>query len=196
MQIAIYNQKGGAGKTMLSTQLALYFDATIVELDPYGMLTQTLENDRVLKLNLDEHVPSFTEGDVIYDFGGFDDVRLNQLNNLDLIIIPFQPTINALGTTLKSYHRVSKLNCPILFVINGYINSTDVTDAVEFISEQIGEQIEYFAIPHTRALQTAENSASSIVALSEAGGLKGHTYKKIASVFNEFFIVVENIIKK
>ena len=109
MQIIIYNQKGGVGKSMLATQVSLHFDTSIIELDPYGMLSQTLD-DRVVKIELNEEIPHITEGDVIYDFGGFDDIRLDKIsNNANLVIIPFNPTINSLGTTLKSYNRVNQL---------------------------------------------------------------------------------------
>lgn len=131
MQIIIYNQKGGVGKSMIATQLALNFDATIVELDPYGMLSDTLGDDVVYKVGLNENVPSIKEGDVIFDFGGFDDLRLDDISkNADLIIIPFNPTINSLGTTLKSYKRVKEQNVPILFVVNAVLNEKDVDESI------------------------------------------------------------------
>ena len=37
MQIIIFNQKGGVGKSMLATQIALHYDTSIIELDPYGV---------------------------------------------------------------------------------------------------------------------------------------------------------------
>lgn len=181
MQIIIYNQKGGVGKSMLATQIALHFDTTIIELDPYGMLTKTLD-DRVIKIALDQQVPTINEGDVVYDFGGFDDIRLDTVaKEADLILLPFNPTINSLGTTLESYNRVKQLDLPVLFVVNGYIKESDIEDAINFLAEHTHDEIEYFAIPHTRALQTAENEGVSIIDLANSGGLKQHTYKKIAS---------------
>jgi cellulose biosynthesis protein BcsQ len=167
---------------MLATQIALYFDATIVELDPYGMLTQTLD-DRVVKIGLEDDIPVVKDGDVVYDFGGFDDIRLKQISsNANLIIIPFNPTINSLGTTLKSYTRAKELNIPILFIVNAYLNENDIKDAIDFLAENAGEDIEYFALPHTRALQTAENEGVSIINYANSSALKRHTYKKISTI--------------
>jgi len=45
MKIAIFNQKGGVGKTMLATQIASYFDLKIVELDPYGILKSLYQKE-------------------------------------------------------------------------------------------------------------------------------------------------------
>jgi len=191
LQIIIYNQKGGVGKSMLATQIALHFDTSIIELDPYGMLCKTLD-DRVISIGLDKEVPSIESGDVVYDFGGFDDIRLNQVaKNVDLIIFPFNPTINALGTTILSYNRVKKLNVPVLFVVNAYIKDNDVVDAIDFICENTNEEIDYFAIPHTRALQSAENEGVSIIELANGGGLKKYTYKKISSIMKDLMKKIE-----
>lgn len=195
MQIIIFNQKGGVGKSMLATQIALFFDATIVELDPYGVLTQTLDDDRVYKIGLDEDIPEISEGDVVYDFGGFDDKRLDLVSkNADLIIIPFNPTINALGTTLESYKRAFEQNIPILFVVNAIIKDQDAIDAIEYLKETTRDDIEYFVIPHTRALQTSENEGQSIIELANSSGLRRHTYKKISTTMNELMKLIKSYI--
>lgn len=195
MQIIIFNQKGGVGKSMLATQIALYFDATIIELDPYGVLTQTLDDDRVYKVALNEDIPNITSGDVIYDFGGFDDIRLDAVSkNADLIIIPFNPTINALGTTLESYKRAKQQKLPILFIVNAIIKDQDATDAIDYLKETTKDDIEYFIIPHTRALQTSENEGQSIIELANTSGLKRHTYRKISSTMVELMELIKTYI--
>jgi len=192
MQIIIYNQKGGVGKSMLATQIALYFDTSILELDPYGVLYQTLDDDRVFKLGLDDNLPQIDSGDVIYDFGGFDDARLDVASkSSDLIIIPFNPTINALGTTMQSYQRAKEQNIPILFVANAVVKEQDALDAIEFIKENTQNDIDYFIIPHTRALQTSENEAVSIIDLANSSGLKKHTYRKISATMKELMSIIK-----
>ena len=195
MQIIIFNQKGGVGKSMLATQIALHFDTTIIELDPYGVLTQTLDDDRVFKVGLNDEVPEITQGDVIYDFGGFDDTRLDKVaKTSDLIIIPFNPTINALGTTLESYKRAKQQDLPILFVVNSVIKEQDGIDAIEYIKESTKDDIEYFVIPHTRALQTSENEGQSIIELSNSSGLRRHTYKKISTTMKDLMNTINEYI--
>ena len=192
MKIIIFNQKGGVGKSMLATQIALYFNAIIIELDPYGVLKQTLSDERVYKVALDGEVPNITTKHIIYDFGGFDDHRLDEISkDADLIIIPFNPTINALGTTLKSYKRASEQNLPILFVANAVLKEQDAIDATEFLKEQIGDEIDFFIIPHTRALQTSENEGNSIIELANSSGLRRHTYRKISSIMTKLMQTIE-----
>jgi len=191
MKITIFNQKGGVGKTMLATQIALHFNLKIIELDPYGILKQLMP-DRVIKLNLRDSIDENIDN-VVFDFGGFDDLRLENIaSQSDLVIIPFNPTLVSLGGTLKSYYKVNNLNDNILFVVNGYIKEQDIKDAVEFLEENIRENIDYFAIPFTRAVQTAENDIMSIIDLPKAGGLKKHTYSKIAKTFENLMEVIKN----
>ena len=191
MKITIFNQKGGVGKTMLATQIALYFDLKIIELDPYGIL-KSLMQDRVLKFGLRDKIDENLDN-VVFDFGGFDDLRLSQVaKQSDLVIIPFNPTLISLGGTLKSYYKVRDLNENILFIANGYLKKQDVKDAVEFLEENIKEHIDYFSIPYTRAVQTAENEIVSIIDLPKQGGLKRHTYSKIARIFENLMEVIKN----
>jgi len=195
MKITIFNQKGGVGKTMLATQIALYFDLKIVELDPYGIL-KSLMPKKVIKLGLRDKIDE-NLNNVVFDFGGFDDLRLEEVaKQSDLVIIPFNPTLVSLGGTLKSYLKVKNLNDNILFIANGYIKEQDVKEAVEFLEEHIKEPIEYFAIPFTRAVQTAENEVVSIVDLPKQGGLKKHTYSKIAKVFEDLMKIIKNKIQE
>ncbi len=195
MKITVFNQKGGVGKTMLATQIALYFNLKIVELDPYGILKQLMPN-KVIKLGLRDNISENID-DVVFDFGGFDDARLDKIATMsNLIIIPFNPTLVSLGGTLKSYYKVKDLNDNILLIANGYIKEQDVKDAIEFLEEHIKESIEYFAIPFTRAVQTAENEIVSIIDLPKAGGLKKHTYSKIAKTFEELMEIIKNKIQE
>ncbi len=195
MKIIIFNQKGGVGKSMLATQIALNFDATIVELDPYGVLSHTIDNNKIHKVALDEDIPNISDNNIVYDFGGFDDARLDQVSkNADLIIIPFNPTINALGTTLKSYKRANEQELPILFVVNAVIKEQDATDAIEFLKEQTKDDIDFFILPHTRALQTSENEGKSIIELANSTGLKRHTYRKISRTMKELMKQIEDYI--
>ncbi len=171
MQIIIYNQKGGVGKSMLATQLALHYDTSIIELDPYGMLSDTLGEEIVYKVNLDENVPKIEEGDVIYDFGGFDDIRLDEISiNANLIIIPFNPTINSLGTTLKSYNRIKNLNLPVLFVANAVLNEKDVNESIEFLKENTNDAIDFYTIPRDRGEPIAQHPRrGTALVFSESG---------------------------
>lgn len=188
MKIAIYNHKGGVGKTMLSRELSQILDMQIIELDPYGHLSSLLPNAK--KLSLQEALPSLKN--TIYDFGGFADNRIKALD-ADLIIIPTIPTIISLQATIESFLAVKDFCQNILFILNCAINENDVAQAIDFLQENLNQEINCFVVPHTRALQTSENSCKSILEVANANPLSKHTYKKITSTFNELKTIIQTL---
>jgi chromosome partitioning protein len=198
MEIVVFNVKGGAGKTMLTRELSLYFDTLIMDLDPYGygLTEEIFGSDRVVTLGLEDDIPTVEEGDVVYDFGGFHDSRLSTASsNADLIIIPLIPTIVNMKGAIESYNIVREFEKPILFVINSVYNDSDRDQALEFIQENIKEDIDYFTIPNTRALQTAENEGMSIIEFANTNNFKKHTYKKITTVMLSFMEKIKEYIE-
>jgi cellulose biosynthesis protein BcsQ len=195
MRFIVYNTKGGVGKTTLAKDIAEYFDATIFDLDPYSQVEKTLKNDRVLKIALDEAFPIINSGDVVCDFGGFADTRLDvAAKGANLIVVPFNPTINSLATTLECYNSVKLLDVPILLVANAVIKDSDAQEAFDYLAENTGDELNYFIIPHSRAIQTAENKGVSIIELSGETGLNRHTYRKISKIMNNFMLSIKEYI--
>ena len=81
-----------------------------------------------------------------------------------------------------------------MFIVNAYVNQNDVDDAIAFLSENTQDDIEYFCIPHTRALQTAENEGVSIIEFANSSGLKKHTYKKISTIINNLMSKIKEYV--
>ena len=78
-----------------------------------------------------------------------------------------------------------------MFVANAVLNEKDVIESIDFLKENINEEIDYFTIPHTRALQTVENEGVSIIKYAQSSGLRKHTYKKISNVMQNFVTKVD-----
>lgn len=89
MNITIVNFKGGVGKSMIAHQLISGFGFRGYEIDPYGSLSDRLPN-KVDRIDIQgKYLPTPRE-ETIFDFGGFDDIKLDQaIAYSDLIIIPF-----------------------------------------------------------------------------------------------------------
>lgn len=185
MNITIVNFKGGVGKSMIAHQLITGFGFRGCEVDPYGSLSDRLP-DRVRRIEIQEKYLSEPSEETIFDFGGFDDIKLDQaISYSDLIIIPFIPTLETIQGTVDTLVRVASANKPILMVPNMSQKENDINDAKFVYEETLGFEVELFPIPMSVALQTAINENRSIIDLSQQGGIKGYAYKKSANIIRD-----------
>ncbi|HEX5623818.1 MAG TPA: ParA family protein [Sulfuricurvum sp.] len=185
MNITIVNFKGGVGKSMIAHQLISGFGFEGCEIDPYGSLSERIPG-KVNRIDIQEkHLPQ-PDVETVFDFGGFDDVKLDQaIEYSDLIIIPFIPTLETIQGTVDTLVRVASANKAIMMVPNMSQKENDISDAKFVFEETLGFEVEMFPIPMSVALQTAINENKSILELSEQGGIKAYAYKKSANLFRE-----------
>ena len=185
MNITIVNFKGGVGKSMIAHQLISGFGFRGCEIDPYGSLSDRLP-ETVKRVEIREKYLETPLEETIFDFGGFDDVKLDQaVGYSDLIIIPFIPTLETIQGTVDTLVRVAPMNKPILMVPNMSQKENDIADAKFVFEETLGFEIEMFPIPMSVGLQTAINENKSIIELSKQGGIKAYAYKKGASLLQD-----------
>ena len=95
---------------------------------------------------------------------------------------------------LNSDGYAKEQNLPILFIVNAVLKEQDAVDAIEYLKETTKDDIEYFMLPHTRALQTSENEGQSIIELANSSGLRRHTYRKISSTMSELMKLIKTYI--
>lgn len=179
MNITICNFKGGVGKSLIAHQLITSFDFNGIEIDPYGNLADRLP-EKVKNIDINEKVLDYYEN-TIFDFGGFNDVKLEQaVKQSDLIIIPFNATIETLQSTVDTINVVKDYDKPILFVANMIQKPKDIEEVNIIIQDILGFECEIFTIPVSAAYQTAINQNMSLLELSNSGGIKAFAYKKAA----------------
>lgn len=182
MNITIVNFKGGVGKSMIAHQLISGFGFHGCEIDPYGSLSDRLP-EQVERIDIQQKHLAQPTNETIFDFGGFDDVKLDQaIEYSDLIIIPFIPTLETIQGTVDTLVRVSSANKPILMVPNMSQKENDISDAKFVFEDTLGFEVEMFPIPMSVALQTAINENRSIIDLSQQGGIKAYAYKKSSNL--------------
>jgi chromosome partitioning protein len=185
MNITIVNFKGGVGKSMIAHQLISGFGFNGYEIDPYGSLSDRLP-ERVVRVDIHQKSIEEPQQETIFDFGGFDDIKLDQaITYSDLIVIPFIPTLETIQGTVDTLVRVASANKPILMVPNMSQKENDINDAKFVFEETLGFEIEMFPIPMSVALQTAINENCAVGELSKQGGIKAYAYKKSSKIIDD-----------
>jgi chromosome partitioning protein len=190
--ITIVNFKGGVGKSMIAHQLITGYEFYGIEIDPYGSLAERLE-DRVVKVDLKEKLPDISEleENIIFDFGGFDDSKIDEAISLsDLIIIPYTPTLESIQTTFDTIYRVKNSDKPILFVANMYQKDDDIAQSRDVILEALGFEAEIFPLPLSIGLQTAIAENKSIKELASLPGIRAYAYKKAAEHIQKLYDII------
>ena len=188
--ITVCNFKGGVGKSLITHQLVTSFGYRGIEIDPYGSLADRLP-DRVQKIDIaQESLPQVEN--TIFDFGGFDDVKIDQaIAQSNLVIVPFIPTLESVQGTVDTLVRIQELDKPILLVANMVQKPQDVEDAKFVFEDLLKTEIEIFQIPFSVAFQTAINENRSILELASQGGIKAFAYKKAKKILEDLNSLIQ-----
>ena len=185
MNITIVNFKGGVGKSMIAHQLISGFGFNGCEIDPYGSLSDRLP-EQVERIDIQQKSLERPKKETVFDFGGFDDIKLDQaIGYSDLIIIPFIPTLETIQGTVDTLVRVASANKPILMVPNMSQKENDINDAKFVFEDTLGFEVEMFPIPMSVALQTAINENRAVEELTKQGGIKAYAYKKSSKLMED-----------
>ncbi len=178
MKIAIWNLKGGQGKTVLSLSLAMLKGFYVVTNDVHSPIDDVLPDGHALRLGIKDALPDVPGNiDLIYDFWGYPDSRvIEAAKKADHVIIPMiyasplemQVTINAVAE-IEPYTK------NIVIVVNKTI-SGNFKRAKKVLREFYNYPI--FEIKQSNAFGRAIEKKKSMKEMSVGSGLLRFHYKK------------------
>jgi len=188
--ITICNFKGGVGKSLIAHQLITSYGYNGIEIDPYGSLCDRVPQ-RVQKIDINAKKLPKAEN-TIFDFGGFDDIKLDMaIEQSELIIVPFIPTLESVQGTADTLVRVKEFDKPVLMVANMVQKPSDVEDAKFVFEDILQTDTEIFQIPLSVAFQTAINDNKSILELANQKGIRAYAYKKAGKILEDLNSLIQ-----
>ena len=179
MKIIVWNLKGGQGKTVLSLAIAMLEGAYVITNDRHSPIDEVIGEDRGLRLKADDPLPSVpAEIDLIYDFGGFPDVRtIEAAKNADYIVVPiiYESPLE-MQVTLNALREIEAYNKNIVVVVNK-AKPNDL-ERTESVLKDFGFNYPIFEIKQSTVFSKAVENKKSLQELVDENPLWRIPYSK------------------
>lgn len=138
MSFVVYSIKGGVGKTTLSVQISQMFDYTYVTNDSHSSAHNLMPEEKGFLVSSEEYDEIPFDENIVYDFGGFKDTRINNIiKQANKIIIPTLTSIVDVQATMATLKDVAQINKNIVIAINRTKNNNKAIELKEYLAEEI-----------------------------------------------------------
>lgn len=173
-KIAIYTQKGGAGKSSIAVSLKDYFDNfKVVSNDFAGQFHTYPFYEKVNDVRDVRH-----DGVLVYDFGGFLSPEIiDVVAQCDVLLIPTKnDDPSYLAEMVSAAEELEEYCSNIIFVIN---ESDTSTVALDVIQDTFKDKYFSTAIRFSKGFKNGLWSGKTITEMQKAGGKDGYTYRNV-----------------
>ena len=138
MSLVVYSIKGGVGKTTLSVQISQMLDYTYVTNDSHSSAHNLMPDEKGFLVSSEEYEEIPFDNNIVYDFGGFKDSRINDIiKQSKKIIIPTLTSIVDVQATLATLKDVAQINKNIILIVNRTKNNNKAIELKEYILEEV-----------------------------------------------------------
>lgn len=138
MSFVVYSIKGGVGKTTLSVQISQMIEYTYVTNDSHSSAHNLMPEEKGFLVSSEEYEEIPYDDNVVYDFGGFKDTRINVIiKQANKILIPTLTSIVDVQATLATLKDVIEINKNIVIIVNRAKNNNKATDLKEYLEDEI-----------------------------------------------------------
>jgi len=190
LSYVIYSIKGGVGKTTLSVQVSQMLDYTYVTNDSHSSAHNLMPEEKGFLVSTEDYEEIPFDENIVYDFGGFKDSRINDIiKQASKIIIPTLTSIVDVQATIATIKDVSEINKNIIIVINRTKNNNKAIELKEYLEEEIKKSYKdiNFTILFVRDSSVLEDSLFDCEAIENKAGtnrFKRHIYRNAIEDMN------------
>lgn len=196
MKIAVFNLKGGQGKSSIALNLALSLKFDVISNDKITKLEKILPEDNFMKIEKDQDFPDIIENlNVIYDLGGWIDNRaIKPIKEADLVIIPMINTEMNNEVSINSINQVKQCNDNIMLIVN-----RSKKNDFEYMKNDViktyfpNDDFPIFEIMDTTAFEQMLKRKMPIQEIVEVEPLLKYNYRKVNKQFNEIINFINNM---
>ena len=138
MSFVVYSIKGGVGKTTLSVQISQMLDYTYVTNDSHSSAHNLMPEEKGFLVSIEEYEEIPFDDNVVYDFGGFKDTRINDIiKQAKKILIPTLTSIVDVQATMATLKDVIEINKNIVIIVNRAKNNNKAIELKEYLDDEI-----------------------------------------------------------
>ena len=196
MSFVVYSIKGGVGKTTLSVQISQMLEYTYVTNDYHSSAHNLMPEEKGFLVSSEEYEEIPYDENVVYDFGGFKDTRINDIiKQANKIIIPTLTSIVDVQATLATLKDVIEINKNIVIIVNRAKNNNKAIELKEYLDDEIKKLNSNINIPiiFVRESSVLEDSLFDFEYVENKAGnnrFKRHIYRNAI----EDMITLKNIL--
>lgn len=209
MRIAVYSAKGSAGKTPISTNIALDKSFCIGTNEAFHIYDSLLDDNQLIALDTEEPFPqelATMDFDIVFDLAGsISKLAVSITSALamsDVVIVPIYNEYKSLVAGLNTIHQIQEYNQNIIVVATklqkgkkeiftgDWRQSEDYKNIATAVQQKFGEDIPVLPLKFSKVFDSIFENQQSIRQMMAGNALAKYNYREVANQFDDIYAAV------
>lgn len=206
MKIAVYSSKGSAGKTPISTNIALDKEFCIGTNEAFHIYDSLIEDNQLIALDTEEPFPQELvdmDIDIVFDLAGSISKLAvsitSALSMSDIVLVPIYNEYKSLVAGLNTLHQIMAYNRNVVVIatklqkgkketFNGdWSQSSDFKNIEAAVKEKFGDQLPVLPLKYSKVFDNIFEEQKSIQQMMDGSGLAQYNYREVAAQFDDIY---------
>lgn len=206
MRIAVYSAKGSAGKTPISTNIALDKNFCIGTNEAFHIYDSLLDDNQLIALDTEEPFPqelATMDFDIVFDLAGsISKLAVSITSALamsDVVIVPIYNEYKSLVAGLNTIHQIQEYNQNIIVVATklqkgkkeiftgDWRQSEDYKNIATAVQQKFGEDIPVLPLKFSKVFDSIFENQQSIRQMMAGNALAKYNYREVANQFDDIY---------